>query len=180
MNRDALGTLVEKGAGGGGWGIYMPSDGIGGGSSGGNGTPVGSTIATASVIIAGAALLDFSTDSLRREMIALHAYNRTATKAKEKEESIAIVTTKQSDNQVYFPDDPHEFMPMGLIPVFRSGTKNGSFISWMNPILGIEVFRWDENPNYSNGPHYHIYGKGHYYPGNIVPEPYASLYFPHN
>ena len=42
----------------------------------------------------------------------------------------------------------------------------------------IEVFRWDENPNYSNGSHYHIYGTGHYYPGEIVPEPYATIYFP--
>ncbi len=29
-----------------------------------------------------------------------------------------------------------------------------------------------------NGPHYHIYGTGHYYPGMVVPEPYASIYFP--
>ena len=41
-----------------------------------------------------------------------------------------------------------------------------------------EVFRWDENPNNSNGPHYHIHGTGHFYPGMIVPEPYATIYFP--
>ena len=59
-----------------------------------------------------------------------------------------------------------------------AGTKNGAFISWMDPRTNTEVFRWDENPNYSNGPHYHIYGAGHYYPGTIVPEPYATSYFP--
>ena len=27
-------------------------------------------------------------------------------------------------------------------------------------------------------PNYHIHGTGHYYPGMIVPEPYATIYFP--
>ena len=71
------------------------------------------------------------------------------------------------------------FNPVGLVKIPRTGTKNGSFISWMNPVTKIEVFRWDENPNYSNGPHYHIYSTGHYIPGvSVVPEPYASIYFP--
>ena len=29
-----------------------------------------------------------------------------------------------------------------------------------------------------NGPRYHIYGTAHYYPRMVVPEPYASIYFP--
>ena len=41
-------------------------------------------------------------------------------------------------------------------------------------LTNTEVFRRDENPNYSNGPHYHIYGTGNYYPGMIVPEPFIS------
>ena len=55
----------------------------------------------------------------------------------------------------------------------------------MDPSTNKEVFRWDENPNYPNGPHYHINGiideKGdavHFYPGYKVLEPYASIYFP--
>lgn len=77
-----------------------------------------------------------------------------------------------------FPVDPNTFNPVGLVKVPRAGTKNGAFISWMDPLTNTEVFRWDENPNYSNGPHYHIHGTGHYYPGMIVPEPYATIYFP--
>ena len=78
-----------------------------------------------------------------------------------------------------FPINPNDFNPIGLVKIPRAGTKNGALISWMDPITNVEVFRWDENPNYFNGPHYHIYGTGHYTPGvDIVPEPYASIYFP--
>lgn len=71
---------------------------------------------------------------------------------------------------------------MGLERVERAGTKNGRLISWMIPNTKIEVFRWDENINYSNGSHYHInnpiYMGKHFYPGEEIPEPYASMYFP--
>ena len=89
-----------------------------------------------------------------------------------------LVVPNSSDNSIVFPVNPHDFNPVGLIKVPRTGTKNGAFISWMNPITNTEVFRWDENPNFPNGPHYHIYGEGHYYPLDPVPEPYASIYFP--
>jgi len=83
------------------------------------------------------------------------------------------------DGPVIFPLDPMDFNPAGLVMTPRPGTKNGAIISWMDPLTNTEVFRWDENPNYSNGPHYHIYGSGHYKPGiDVVPEPYASIYFP--
>ena len=97
-------------------------------------------------------------------------------KAEEKTE--AIVIPREPDSPVIFPVDPNTFNPVGLVKVPRAGTKNGAFISWMDPLTNTEVFRWDENPNYSNGPHYHIHGTGHYYPGMIVPEPYATIYFP--
>ena len=93
----------------------------------------------------------------------------------EKEE-VEIQTNENGD--VIFPVNPDDFHPMGLLKVPRPGTKNGVLISWMDPVTGIEVFRWDENLNYSNGPHYHIYGTDHYAPGRIVPEPYSSIYFP--
>ena len=93
-------------------------------------------------------------------------------KAKEKQE-----IQKEPDPPVLFPVDPNAFNPVGLIKVHRPGTKNGAIISWMDPYANVEIFRWDENPNYLNGPHYHIHGTGHYYPGMIVPEPYATTYF---
>ena len=93
-------------------------------------------------------------------------------KAKEKQE-----IQKEPDPPVLFPVDPNAFNPVGLIKVHRPGTKNGAIISWMDPYANVEIFRWDENPNYLNGAHYHIHGTGHYYPGMIVPEPYATTYF---
>ena len=100
-------------------------------------------------------------------------------KTEVKAETVAIPT--ESDNSVVFPANPLEFAPLGLVSVSRSGTKNGGFIHWMDPITNTAVFRWDENINYENGPHYHIIGDAnHYYAGDLVPEPYASRYFPFN
>ena len=67
--------------------------------------------------------------------------------------------------------------PFGLNRVVRNGTKNGMIISWMEPVSNIEVFRWDQNPNFKNGAHYHVYGQGHYYGGDLVPEPLGTIYF---
>ena len=98
-------------------------------------------------------------------------------KAEEKPKD--IIVPKESDRPVVFPADPNAFNPVGLVKTHRTGTKNGAFISWMDPLTNTEVFRWDENPNYPNGSHYHIHSTGHYYPGMIVPEPYATIYFPY-
>lgn len=96
-------------------------------------------------------------------------------KAKEKE----AVETPAPKHQAYFTVNPYYFHPVGLTMVYRNGTKNGAIISWMDPLTNKEVFRWDENTNFANGPHYHIYGSGHYLPGiDTVPEPFASIYFP--
>ena len=102
--------------------------------------------------------------------------SRSATKDKAAVEPQVIPATL--GNSVVFPADPNAFNPVGLNRVHRAGTKNGAFISWMDPVTNVEVFRWDENINYSNGPHYHIHGTGHYYAGTVVPEPYATIYFP--
>ena len=97
------------------------------------------------------------------------------TDTKEKE---TIVAPTEPKSPVIFPVDPNAFNPFGLVKMYRSGTKNGAIICWMDPANNIVVFRWDENSNHSNGAHYHIYGTGHYYPGMLVPEPYATIYFP--
>ena len=69
-----------------------------------------------------------------------------------------------------------------LVKVVRTGTKNGTVITWMDPVTNKYVFRWDENPNYKNGPHYHINGiENHFIPGiDCVPQEYAERYFPYN
>ena len=100
-------------------------------------------------------------------------------KADKRDEAVAVPAKPKGP--VFFPVDPNDFNPIGLVKVYRPGTKNGAIISWMDPLTNTEVFRWDENPNYPNGPHYHITSAGsgeHYYPGTIVPEPYATIYFP--
>ena len=82
-------------------------------------------------------------------------------------------------NQVVFPANPYEFNPVGLNMVIHEGTKNGKVISWMDPATNTAIFRWDENVNKQNGPHYHITGDpNHYYFGDVIPEPYSTIYFP--
>ena len=115
-------------------------------------------------------------ESSKAVTVAL-AKTNVVSKTEEKTES--IVVPKKSDKQVFFPVDPNDFNPTGLDKVVRHGSYNGYIISWMDLKLNTEVFRWDENTQKTNGPHYHIYGEGHYYPGDLVPEPYASIYFPY-
>ena len=93
-------------------------------------------------------------------------------------ESETDIIPPPPDDPIVFPADPNSFLPSGLNKVQRDGSKNGAVINWMDPLTNTEVFRWDENPNYPNGPHYHIVGSDvHYYPGDQVPEPFASIYF---
>lgn len=112
-------------------------------------------------------------------------------KTKSKDESltaakeIAIPTTPRK-RPVFFPPDPNAFIPNGLVRHDYVGTKNGSIILWSNPFTNKPVFTWHENSDHDNGSHYHIedLNKGkknkdhpHFYPGSLVPEPYASIYF---
>lgn len=70
-----------------------------------------------------------------------------------KEKTIAISATKKQKNAVIFPLNPNDYYPIGLTKIPGKDTKNG--------------------------PHYHIHNLNiHYYPGEEVPEPYASIYFP--
>lgn len=93
----------------------------------------------------------------------------------------AAVVTKRSDEPVIFPPNPNDFNPVGLKKVPKPGTYNGPFILWMDVLINTSIFRWDANCTKFDGPHYHIDGDPtHYYPGALVPEPYASIYFPFN
>ena len=93
-----------------------------------------------------------------------------------KEDEDVIVAEKEevkkTKKPVIFPVNPNSFTPMGLIQVRKPVTKNGRVIYWLDPITRTAVFRWDENINFKNGPHYHIIGDSkHYTPGvDVVPE----------
>ena len=111
---------------------------------------------------------------------------RAAERSNERERTDTIDVTlvrelpQRNKEPVIFPVNPADFCPIGLVPTFYPGTYNGSFIRWHDSSINIVVFEWDQNPNGSDGSHYHIRASGdtHFYPGMIVPEPYASLYFP--
>ena len=87
--------------------------------------------------------------------------------------------------EVYFPENPYDFNPKGLVPM-EIQTPQGLKIKWMKNNGKTEVFRWDQDVKHS--PHYHIWAitstwSGpkrlalHYRPGMIIPEPWASVYF---
>jgi len=82
---------------------------------------------------------------------------------------------------VFFPENPNDFNPLGLKPDYYPGSDNGAIIKWS--ILGTKtaVFEWNED--FRKGPHYHIpvdnqHEDPHYWPGDPVPDPYVSIYFP--
>ena len=102
----------------------------------------------------------------------------TVPKVEEKPDSISLPVAPKPP--VIFPVVPLTFSPIGLIRNIHAGTKNGQVITWNDPITKAAIFRWDENPNYPDGPHYHVLGfpGKHFIPGvDCVPEPYATLYF---
>lgn len=160
-NIDSTGLLFEKNVGGGGL-AYA-------GSFGGHivrpTTP--SNVALSIPFIPPSTT--YGIDSLRSEIIAI--------KNKTKEETRIATITTQGKKPVLFPENPLDFKPFGLVATSRDGSYNGKFISWMMPFTKVEVFRWDENITKFNGSHYHIFGAGHFYPGDIVPEPWATFYF---
>ena len=98
---------------------------------------------------------------------------------KEKD-AIAIPNQKE---QAYFPLDPYDFVPKGLIRKEFPGSRNGRIMEWRDPISNVKVSEWDEDLKY--GSHYHAMqiewdGKHngcHYLPGTPVPEPWNSIYF---
>ena len=97
--------------------------------------------------------------------------------------NVAVIESVESKKApVLFPENPLFFNPIGLILVQKPGTKNGRVYYWKDPITNVAIFRWDENINRSNGPHYHILDIAnyniHYYAKDLVPEPYATIYFP--
>lgn len=111
---------------------------------------------------------------------ASYQASQSAQKAQEKESTTPVLPNKQ---QAFFPVNPYDFHPNGLVMTEYPGTKNGRIIKWRDPISHAKIFEWDEDPR--NGAHYHAMliewdGKHHgqhYLPGTPVPEPWNSVYF---
>ena len=86
---------------------------------------------------------------------------------------------------VIFPVDPNDFNPFGMT---THQYNKGKIIKW-GYTEKTAIFEWDQDDNY--GDHYHCMlpewnnqhsenGKDkdviHYYPGELMPEPWSSLY----
>ena len=177
---DPTGERYEQYAGAGG-GFYISGGGYGGGgSSTGLSTAIGIGVATAALSYA------TSTDALRQEMFAYRKSISTRVKEKAKAKVIEYANTldNKNRNQAYYPVNPNDFHPKGLIPRYIADKGNGRIIKWENPINRIAVFEWNED--YEKGSHYHamliswdshhLDGK-HYKPGDRVEEPWNTLYF---
>ena len=100
------------------------------------------------------------------------------TEEKEKE-----ATAPNPKKQAYFPSNPYDFHPKGLISKVYPGSYNGKTIKWFIPGTNTVIFEWNED--FEHGPHYHAIlvewdskHKGpHYQPGTPVPEPWNTTYF---
>ena len=105
--------------------------------------------------------------------------SRTQSSTRVEEVEIAEVPKR---HQAYFPANPNDFAPRGLVRTDYPGTKNGRIIKWKNP-MGSVIFEWNEDLKY--GSHYHamlpaMNGRHdgiHYYPYTPVPEPWNTIYF---
>ena len=104
--------------------------------------------------------------------------------AAEKEKSIPIPAL---DEPAVFPMNPYQFQPRGLVLNIYNpiGTgKNGGVFKWTIPGTSIAIFEWNED--YLQGSHYHAmlpewsnrHVNGiHYLPGEVIPEPWQSMFF---
>ena len=156
------------------WHIYRQFDGGVGGYSGVV-SSVGSAVAgtTAGVVVGVVVVAATTTLNVREE-----------TKA----EAEAVTITQSSDpyHQEYFPLNPLEFAPLGLVMrvYVNMGDKNGGIIKWEIPGTKIAIFEWNQDLVY--GAHYHVMldtwsnkhlDPFHYKAGDPVPEPWNTLYF---
>ena len=94
---------------------------------------------------------------------------------------------EKDKKSVLFPENPMDFLPMGFL---RRSYNNVVTIKWEVPGTKYAIFEWNmrENKNATEPkPHYHvmtIYDKNkhndkiHFFPGQKVPEPWATTYFP--
>ena len=113
---------------------------------------------------------------------------RSKDEAKDKADE-KVIEKPIPKKQKVFPENPLEFNPTGLIPttyVETGSGKNGGIIKWEIPGTTMAIFEWDEGMNEVGGSHYHVMlpaannkhlEGGHYKAGELVPEPWNSMYF---
>ena len=120
-------------------------------------------------------------NDLREDVIAIHHYSA---REESRPATIEGANTRERDHhQEYFPVNPYEFVPRGLVRKEYPGSYNGRIIKWVYPLQNTPIFEWNED--FENGAHYHVLkiewaGKHdgtHYMPGTPVPEPWNSIYF---
>ena len=120
-------------------------------------------------------------NDLREDVIAMHHYSA---REESRPATIESANTRERDHhQAYFPVNPYEFVPRGLVRKEYPGSYNGRIIKWVYPLQNTPIFEWNED--FENGAHYHVLkiewaGKHdgtHYMPDTPVPEPWNSIYF---
>ena len=105
---------------------------------------------------------------------------------KKETDAVALTNTRNSSHQEFFPENPLEFVPLGLIPriYVDIGEKKGGIIKWEIPGTKIAKFEW--NQDFKNGSHYHVMQSTwanqhldpvHYRAGDPVPEPWNTFFF---
>ena len=107
---------------------------------------------------------------------------RSKSNSKSAEKTKSTTLTTRNPSKPRFTANPYDFNPINCTRKVLPGTKNGSIILWT--FDGDLVFRWDQDLRW--GSHYHTFISinskqfqvgGHYYPGDLVPEPFASIFF---
>lgn len=183
VNYDPSGQMHIKCAGlGGGMPAYAGSGGGGGGVT----VPVNLpniTLQDAAVLVLTTVIVGLGTEALREEQFIYRATTKSI--AKSEAQAIAVANTDDK-KQAYFPANPYNFHPKGLVMkvcVDIGSGKNGGIIKWFLPGTRAAIFEWNEDFKY--GPHYHTMmieweGKHmglHYLPNTPVPEPWNSMFF---
>ena len=99
--------------------------------------------------------------------------------------SVPIRTGWPKLDKPRFPVAPELFHPNGLYISFREHINRGWAVKWNIPNTKITIFEWNQDCTDIVGQHYHCltpemnnkHGGDHYHPGDLIPEPWASLYF---
>ena len=148
-----------------------------------DGTSVGSVVLGLAVSVIITAARSNRTDAAALARVVANKQVKDEAKA----ESIAIAATTTTRKQMFFPANPLDFNPSGLIMKIYSPQGygvNGGIIKWEIPGTKIAIFEWNEDRK--NVSHYHAMNElwhnahldpTHYHAGDPVPEPWNTTFF---